>query len=204
MNTRNLSLILNVVLLLAVAHLYYLNLSKKSHAVVMPGSPEGGVKIAYINIDTLNAKYEWLRQQEESLQQRAESAEKSLRSRQEAFMRDVEAFQKRAASQTVAPAQLQKEQGNLERRQQQLAAEEQRLGQQFAEEKQKANTEMWAQIESKLKSLQSQIGYDYILGYVRGGGQVLLANDSLEITNQVLELLNTNPPEAPADTSANK
>jgi len=47
-----------------------------------------------------------------------------------------------------------------------------------------------ANIETQLKNLQSQIGYDYILSYARGGGQVLLTNDSLDITRQVLQLLN--------------
>ncbi len=44
-------------------------------------------------------------------------------------------------------------------------------------------------METQLKTLSSQIGYDYILSYSRGG-QILLANDSLDITKQVLDLLN--------------
>jgi outer membrane protein len=48
---------------------------------------------------------------------------------------------------------------------------------------------LYANVEAKLKTLQSQIGYDYILSYTRGG-QVLLANDSLDITEEVLKLLN--------------
>ncbi|HNE28198.1 MAG TPA: hypothetical protein PLW66_03475, partial [Saprospiraceae bacterium] len=44
-------------------------------------------------------------------------------------------------------------------------------------------------LETKLKTLSDKIGYDYILSYSRGG-QILLANDSLDITNEVLQLLN--------------
>jgi Skp family chaperone for outer membrane proteins len=51
--------------------------------------------------------------------------------------------------------------------------------------------DLMSNVEVQLKSLQSQIGYDYILSYSKGGGQVLLANDSLEITKEVLELLNS-------------
>lgn len=76
------------------------------------------------------------------------------------------------------------------KRQQKLAEEEQRLAKQLSDEQEKANSEMWTNLETQLKSLQSQIGYDYILAYTKGGGQVLLANDSLEITQQVLNLLN--------------
>ena len=53
-----------------------------------------------------------------------------------------------------------------------------------------ANNELMAKLEEKLKTLQDELGYDYILSYSKGGGQVLLANDSLDITVQVLELLN--------------
>ena len=200
MNIKNLSLILNVVLLLAVAHLYYLTLSKRSAApeVVMPATPADGIKIAYVNVDTLNSKYLWLQQQKDAMEKRIKNAENTMRSKQESLMRDMTAFQQKAQSGTVPPAQLEKEAQGLQRRQENLAEEEGRLSKQLAEEQQKANSEMWTQLETKLKSLQSQIGYDYILAYAKGGGQVLLANDSLEITNQVLDLLNASTATEPA------
>lgn len=105
-------------------------------------------------------------------------------------MRDMEAFQNKYQSGTVPPAQLESEYEGLMKRQQKLAEEEQRLAKQLSDEQEKANSEMWTNLETQLKSLQSQIGYDYILAYTKGGGQVLLANDSLEITQQVLNLLN--------------
>jgi outer membrane protein len=205
MNIKNLSLILNAVLLLAVAHLYYLTLSKKADApqqTIMPAASDGdGIKIAYVNVDTLNSKYEWLKQQKQALEKRIESAESNMRSRQQSLMKDLQSFQEKyqqAQSGNMAPAdvaKLEQEYKSLEKRQQNMAEEEQRLGKQLAEEQQKANSEMWSNLEAKLKTLQSQIGYDYILAYAKGGGQVLLANDSLEITNQVLELLNANEEE---------
>jgi outer membrane protein len=75
-------------------------------------------------------------------------------------------------------------------RQQKLEEEGSRLSKELADAYQKAMNELMANVEVQLKSLQSQIGYDYILSYSKGGGQVLLANDSLEITKEVLELLN--------------
>lgn len=193
MNIKNLSLILNAVLLLAVGHLYYLTLSKQSDSkqmILPPASAGDGIKIAYVNVDTLNAKYEWLKQQKDALAQRLQSAENSLRSKQESLMRDLDAFQQKYQSGAVPPAELEKEYGALMKRQESLQEEEARLGKQLADEQQKANAEMWSNLETKLKTLQSQIGYDYILAYAKGGGQVLLANDSLEITQQVLDLLN--------------
>ncbi len=193
--TKNISLILNGILLLAVAHLYYLNFSQKTTSeqparIVPPVSSNNGVKIAYVNADTLDAKYEWLKAQKAALEQRVVNAEKSMGSKKDALMKDMAAFQKKYESGTVPPAELEKEYAALGARQQKLAEDEARLGKQLADEQQKAMNELMGNVESKLKSLQSQIGYDYILSYSKGGGQVLLANDSLDITKQVLELLN--------------
>jgi len=193
--SKNISLILNAILLLAVAHLYYLNFSKKTAsgqptAIAPAASSSGGVKIAYVNADTLDAKYEWLKEQKKALEQRVQSAEKSMGNKKEALMRDLEKFQQKYESGTVPPAQLEKEYAVLSERQQKLAQEEARLGKQLADDQQKAMNELMENVETKLRSLQSQIGYDFILSYSKGGGQVLMANDSLDITNQVLELLN--------------
>lgn len=193
--TKNISLLLNGILLLAVAYLYYVQFSKKagsehSAAIIAPVSAGGGVRIAYVNVDTLDQKYEWLKQQRAAMEQRLDNIRKSLGGKKDALMKDMAAFQKKYESGTVPPAELEKEYSALTQRQQKLSEEENRLSNQLAEEQQKTNNELMAKLEAQLKSLQSQIGYDYILSYSKGGGQVLLANDSLDITVQVLELLN--------------
>ncbi|TNE60717.1 MAG: OmpH family outer membrane protein [Bacteroidetes bacterium] len=194
--TKNISLVLNAVLLLAVAHLYYLHFSsasteaEKPAAIVPPPSENGGVKIAYVDADTLDAKYEWLKEQKKALEKRVESAERSMGAKKDKLLSDMAAFEQKAQSGTVPRADLEKEYTALMERQQKLAEEEARLGKQLADEQRDAMNKLMANVEEKLKSLQSQIGYDYILSYSKGGGQVLLANDSLDITYQVLDLLN--------------
>ncbi|MBK8554529.1 MAG: OmpH family outer membrane protein [Lewinellaceae bacterium] len=191
---KNLSLILNGLLILAVAHLYYLNFSNKTAkpvAIKTAAAAEQGVKIAYVNMDTIDAKYEWLKTQRAALESSQKSKESSLKAKQATFMKDMEAFQAKYQAGTTPPAELEKQYNVLMARQQKLVDEEERLGKQLSEEYKKAMDDLMANVETQLKNLQSQIGYDFILSYTRGGGNVLLANDSLEITNQVLDLLNT-------------
>jgi outer membrane protein len=189
---KNLSLILNAILLAAVGFLYYkvYNTGTPTAAVIAPSPAAAGVKIAYINADTLDAQYNWLKEQKAQLEQRLRTAESSMAAKKEALMKDAAAFQEKAQTGTVARAELEKEYAALEQRQQKLGEEEMRLSKQLAEQNQKAMKDLMVNVETKLKSLQSQVGYDYILSYSKGGGQVLLANDSLDITKQVLELLN--------------
>ena len=189
---KNLSLILNIVLFALVGHLYYLNLKKPATAntaIVPPTSQSGGVKIAYVNGDTLDEQYIWLKKQKEDIQKRMESAENSLAAKEQALMKDAAALQQRFQGGNMTQAEAEKEQNGLMQRSQRLEEEKARLGKSLAEDQKKAFNDLYANVETQLKTLSSQIGYDYILSYYRGG-QILLANDSLDITKQVLQLLN--------------
>ncbi len=189
---KNLSLILNIVLFALVAHLYYLHFKKPMAAdsvMTMPASQSGGVKIAYVNGDTLDAQYIWLKKQKEDIQKRMETAESSLAAKEQSLMKDAQALQQRFQGGNMTQAEAEKEQNALMQRSQRLEEEKARLGKSLSEDQKKAFNDLYANMETQLKTLSSQIGYDYILSYSRGG-QILLANDSLDITKQVLQLLN--------------
>lgn len=189
---KNLSLILNIVLLAAVAHLYYLTLKKSGPAgpaIVAPASAQYGARIAFVESDTLEEKYEWLKEQSEAIQQRITSAENSLANKQQALVKDASALEERARGGNLTQADYEKEMGVLQQRSERIRDEEARLSKSLADEQKKSYDELYAKVEAKLKLLSDQIGYDYILSYKRGG-PILLANDSLDITKQVLELLN--------------
>ncbi len=191
---KNLSLILNIVLLAAVATLFFLRQKDQKAAahptsIVPPASISGGMKIAYINADTLDTKYEWLKQQREALEKRLTSLSSSFENKMRAHQEKSMAFQQKAEAGNTPPAELQKEYEILAQQEQRLQEEGARMEKSLAEDRRKAMEGMYTQLETKLKTLSDKIGYDYILSYSRGG-QILLANDSLDITRQVLELLN--------------
>ncbi|MFN0036254.1 MAG: OmpH family outer membrane protein [Saprospiraceae bacterium] len=190
---KHLPLILNVILFALVGHLYYLN-SKNAkaaagQAIVPPASQSGGVRIAYVNGDTLDAQYEWLKQQKTAIEQRLANAEKSLAGKEEALMKDAAALQQKFQEGNMTQAEAEEKQGVLMQRGSKLEEEKMRLSKSLSEDQKKAFNDLYANVEAKLKTLTSEIGYDYILSYSRGG-QILLANDSLDITKQVLQLLN--------------
>jgi outer membrane protein len=192
MSMKNLPLILNIVLFALVGHLYYLNLSKNKPAeqtITAPASQSGGVKIAYVNGDTLDAQYIWLKKQKDAIQQRMQSAENSLAAKEQALMKDAEALQQRFQGGNMTQADAEKQQNALMQRGQRLEEEKIRLSKSLSEDQKKAFNDLYVNVEAQLKTLSDQIGYDYILSFSRGG-QILLANDSLDITKQVLDLLN--------------
>jgi outer membrane protein len=189
---KNIPLVLSAVLALMVGHLYYLNLQKPASnqaSIVPPAGQMAGAKIAWVNADTLNEKYEWLKQQKTAIEQRMKNAGNSLVSKRDALNQAMAALEQKAQEGNTPPAELEKEYAALQDRGAKLQAEASRLDQQIAEDQKKAFDDLYANVEVQLKTLSTQIGYDYILSYTRGG-QILLANDSLDITKQVLDLLN--------------
>ena len=191
---KNLSLILNCVLLVAVASLFYLRQKDQKAAaqpatIVPPAANAGGMKIAYINADTLDTKYEWLKQQRDALDKRLTALSGSFENKMRSHQEKSAAFQQKAEAGNTPPAELQKEYEILAQQEQRLQEEGARMEKSLSEDRRKAMEGMYTQLEEKLKTLRDQIGYDYILSYSRGG-QILMANDSLDITRQVLELLN--------------
>lgn len=188
---KNLPIILNIILFALVAHLYYLNTqkSKSAPALSPPASIAGGVKIAFVNADTLDARYEWLKQQKEAIKARMESAQKKLMGEEEALMKDAAALQEKFQTGTMTQVEAEKADKTLRERAQKLEEKKESMSKSLADDQKKAFDDLYANVEAQLKTLSDQIGYDYILSYTRGG-QILLANDSLDITKQVLELLN--------------
>ncbi len=189
---KNLSLVLNVLLLAAVAHLYYLNAknSKPAAQIVSSATPaQGGARIAYVNADTLDAKYEWLKAQKKVIEQRAKDAESVLAAKEEKLMKDAAALQERFQGGNMTQQQAEKEQQALQLRGQRLQEEGAQKSKSIAEEQKKAFDDLYVNVEAKLKTLSSQIGYEYIMSYQRGG-QILYASDSLDITKEVLDMLN--------------
>lgn len=190
---KNLPIVLNIILFLLVGHLYYLhfNSAKPAAQAIMPSPAQaGGARIAYVNGDTLDARYEWLKEQKTAIEKRMADAEKNLSAKEEALMRDAQELQQKFQEGNMTQAEAEKKQSEIMQRGQKLEEEKARMGKTLGEEQKKAFNDLYANVENKLKTLSSQIGYDYILSYSRGG-QILLANDSLDITKQVLDLLNT-------------
>lgn len=153
---KNISLILNIVLLAAVAHLYYLALKKSGPAtptITAPASAQYGARIAFVEQDTLNEKYEWLKQQSEVIEQRIKSAESTLANKQQALVKDATALEERARGGNLTQADYEKEMAVLQQRSEKIRDEESRLSKSLGDEQKKAYDELYAKVEAKLKLL---------------------------------------------------
>lgn len=189
----NISLVLNGILLIAVAYLLSQHLSPgKGKAEETPAADTAAAaspNIVYINADTLVEKYEYFRQEKEALDKRQAEASQRLNQRMGALENEFRGVQQKIQQGLLTPNQIADEEQRLGRKQQELVAEQEKLSKELMAETQRIQLELEDELRQSLDQMRERRGYDYILQYCQGSS-VLLAADSLDITAEVLEILN--------------
>ncbi len=125
------------------------------------------------------------------LQEKLKTSEAQIASKERRFKKRVQDFQNKVSKGLVTRAEAAQLEQNLGVEQQQLMQLQNQLQMQLAEEDQVASRKVLNSIMEYLESLQSESQFEYVLG-TSFGGNVLYANDQLNITEKVIEGLNTN------------
>ncbi len=190
---KNLSIILNVVLLIAVAYLYVAHFSDSS-VEIKPSEPGvenaeafQNVSIAYINSDSLLANYDLMNEIEEKLSEKQQKFEKEYQNRAQGLQQEISDFQRTAANLTRAQGQALEE--SLMQKQQNLVRYQENLTMQLRQEEAKLNEELYEKVSAYLKEYGKQYDLQLVLTYSRGSG-VLYANEGLDISKEVIKGLN--------------
>jgi outer membrane protein len=189
---NQLSIILNVVLLVAVAVLYYLHF--KSPATANTGSTgtssvAAGQQVVYINTDSLVMNYDFLRDLQKDMDERRSNAEKQFGIKEQTFQQEAASMQKRASAGLMSEVEMRNAQATLEQKSQQLGLERQNLAQGLVEMERQMNNQWFDSAVVFLKEYNKGKNFQFILGYTKGGG-ILLANDKLDISQEVIKALN--------------
>lgn len=194
---KNLSLILNAVLLVAVAVLYYLHFSGntakasgnatpvKSDTLAQPNATMQ--QIAYVNSDSLLMNYDYYKVTLKELDEKRKRLETDISGRARSLENEAVSYQQKGRNMTLEQAQLTEQ--NLYKKQQELMQYRDRVSQQLAQEEQGKIQELYSNITEYLKDYTKDKPYRLVLGYSKGGG-ILFADNSLEITDEVLVGLN--------------
>jgi len=201
------NLAFNIVLLLAVAFLFF-----RTEASLLEGSSPSpsdetpsdstefasstktkgfsdfnNPRIAYVDAERLNEEYQFIAEKYEELekeQMRIESQiERKLRAAEERYL-ELE-----AQAPSMTPTMLQDAQMELQNLQQDITRFQEQAATDFRKKEASAQEQFFGNISSFLEKLNQEGRYDYVLTY-QIGGQILLANDSLNITDEVVRGLN--------------
>jgi outer membrane protein len=185
---KNISLILNVILIVAVGVLYYLHFSGgKKHtspdAVVVPGD----LKIAYINSDSVLKHYEYFKENKDRLEAKGKKLDQDLRNRAQGFQNEYEAYQRNVANLTIGQAKALEE--DLTKKQQNLQLYQQSLSQEMSNEEAKMTQDLYTKVTDFLKTYGQEKGLQIVLKF-DPGSDVLFGVDALNITKDVTAGLN--------------
>jgi outer membrane protein len=184
---KNLSLILNAVLLVAVGILFYLHFSAGKPASSAANAEAGDITIAYIKSDSVLKHYEYLKVNKVQLEEKTKKMDQDYRNRAIGLQNEIAAYQRNVSSMTLGQVRATEE--DLGKKQQNLQMFQQSLGQQLMEEEAKLNKELYDRITVFLKKYGAEKGLQFVLKY-DPTSDVLFAGDALDISQDVITGLN--------------
>ncbi len=165
-----------------------------TNAVEAVASGLSSAKVVYVDLDSLQEKYAWFKDTKVSFEQRERALASSIDAKAQDLQRQMATLNEKAQKGITPPAQLQQEGQSLQRRQQELVGERDKKSKELVDESQQFNATLQKRVQTVLGQLQQQKGYDYVMSYSKGGGGTLLyVNNKLDVTKEVLALLNALP-----------
>ena len=147
-------------------------------------------EIVYVNSDSLLNKYDYFKDMSTRLEDKGKKAQVDVSSKGQAFQREVAEYQKGAA--TLSADQRAATEQRLARKQQELQTYNQNASAQIQQEQAAENAKLYDKIADFLKGYAKDKGYKLILTYSKANPTVLFGDESLNVTNDVVKLLNDN------------
>lgn len=148
-----------------------------------------GLKIAYVELDTLMSQYQLYKDYSEVLTRKGNNIQKTLAQKQRALESHAAAVQKKYESNGFTTRdEVERAQASIQKEQNDLAELADRLQNEFAMEQARINDEARDSIQSFLKRYNKTKKYDYVM--VKAGDNLLVANPKFNITNDIVKGLN--------------
>lgn len=189
---KNLSLILNAVLLVAVGILFFLHFSGGKTAAGNADSSStsslpGDLKIAYINSDSVLQQYDYLKANRVQIEEKTKKIEVEYRNRAQGLQNEIAAYQRNVSNMTLGQVKAVEE--DLGKKQQNLQMYQQSLSQQLMEEEAKLNKELYDRVTAYLKKYAAEKNLHMVLK-LDPSSDVLFAGEALDVSSDVIKGLN--------------
>lgn len=181
------------ILIAAVAGLYILQFSKKESKANPEATPavvnEGGVKVAYINTDTLMAKYQYAKDLEKELQTFQANKETSYQRQAEQLLKEEQEYLKTGANMTLSQQKAKEEE--FQRREAELQQLQITYAQQIQDKTLKESEKMTNAVYAFIREYnEANQKFDIILSKSFSNTPILYGNPGMDITNEIIEGLN--------------
>lgn len=163
--------------------------SKQNPEAAAPVIAEGGLKIAYVDTDTIMAKYQYAIDLNEELLAYKDQQEKYYQQQMTQFQTDYNNYLQTGASMTLT--QQQAKEAELKQRMEKMSTLEQELMAKVAERQLSENTKLLNAIFAFIREYNAaNQQFDVILRKSFNDTPVLYANPAMDITEEILAGLN--------------
>ncbi|MDP4239939.1 MAG: OmpH family outer membrane protein [Bacteroidota bacterium] len=193
---KNLSLIFNAILAIAVVVLFILVLGNKSTTApkqFVQGKeimPTGKLPIAYINVDSLLLHYQFAKEANESLIKKQEDSRLTINTKARQLQTEMGEFQRKLENNAfLSRDRAEQEQVRLQKKQQDLQALDGDLSKQLVQIQQKMSEQLRDTINAFMKHYNKDHKYQMIFSNT-SSDNILYADKAYDITAEVTKLLN--------------
>lgn len=187
---KNVSLGLNIVLVAAVAILFYLHFSSPKSRSASTGDvksvPGGQFKIAYFEIDSIQTQFEYYKEIQKALEVKDQDINRQLNVLKSTFAAKYQELQRSA--QTLTQAELASKQQELQQMDKAFQSKEQMLNNELQDESIRKRQDVQKKIKEFLEEYNKDKGYSYIFSNL---SDLLYYKDTAyDITADVVKGLN--------------
>ncbi|HDR89870.1 MAG TPA: OmpH family outer membrane protein [Bacteroidetes bacterium] len=191
------NLVLQIIILAGLIVLYVLHFTSRQPAEgkkeMVPGDSSAAYvqagKMAYINIDTLLTHYEYFLDLRDELMAKQEQKGAELETRFRQWEKEASNLEDQRQKLLITRQTYEQNSQRLLAERDNLLQMQQTATQELAEEEQVMNRKVLYRILDYLKEYNKQEGYQFIFSSTLGGN-ILVADNSMNITWEVLEGLN--------------
>ena len=188
-------LALNIAALVGVIILFVLHFTgsgSKSDTVsgALDKANKGTIKVAFVNNDSILSNYELVKKMRADLEAKGRRLEGEVASKQQAFEKDAAYFQEQVKKKAISDQSAQEIYGQLQQNQQSIYQLRDRYAAELQQSEMDMNVALIDSVMNFLKRYNDKYKFDYILGFTKGGN-ILYANDTLDVTKDVIKELNS-------------
>ncbi|MEC5146840.1 OmpH family outer membrane protein [Chitinophaga sp. 212800010-3] len=167
------------------------NTPASSSAPATSSNAQAGVanfKIAYVDLDSLEAHFEYFKEKRGILEQKQQQMDNQLKGKARALQAEYQDLQRKAS--TLTQEQGETAQRSLMAKQQQLEQEAQNLRAAYAEQETKFSEELQKKLDDFLKAFNADKRYGFIFSYRSANSNILYKDPAYDITSEVIKGMN--------------
>lgn len=146
------------------------------------------LKLAYVEVDSLMTQYDFCKEYSLILEKKSQNIQSTLQQKGQALQTAAANFQQKLQQNAYTREQAEQIQASIQKQSADLEALQQRLSSEFQDETAKFNTALHDSLQHFLAKYNKDKKYTMILS--KSGDNILFADKSIDITNEIIAGLN--------------